>query len=109
MAVCVEHIICDALLALLIFMIWNVYLIGWYGSVELVHVIIKNEHYNIIHALAFLLRWEKVKNQQSDQCITNYVFHAVFQTKYAMQNVVLQIIKAERYALISNSTQPSDN
>jgi hypothetical protein len=47
-----------------------------YGSCERVHAIIKYEHYNTIYGLAFLLRWEKVKNKQSDQCTTNYVLHA---------------------------------
>ena len=32
-----------------------------------------------------------------------------FQTKYTKQNLVLKIIVAKRYALISNSPQPSDN
>jgi hypothetical protein len=34
----------------------NVYQTGWYGSCERVHVIIKQEHYNTIYALTFLLR-----------------------------------------------------
>jgi hypothetical protein len=34
-------------------MIWNVYLTGWCGSCERVHVIIKHEHHDNIYALAF--------------------------------------------------------
>jgi hypothetical protein len=45
-------------------MIWNVYLTGWYGSCERVHVIIKHEHYNTIYALTFLLRWECQKSTE---------------------------------------------
>jgi hypothetical protein len=48
-------------------MIWNVYLTGWYGSYERVHVIIKHEHYNTIYALTFLLRWESQKSTERSE------------------------------------------
>jgi hypothetical protein len=79
--------------------------------------LIKHEHYNTIYALAFLLRWESKKINIaisvsqimcSIQTAINPI-HFSFQTKYAEQNVMLNIIDAKRYALISNSPSPSDN